>query len=215
MPEILNRAIAFIPVMLSLTVHEWAHAWAALQLGDDTAKRLGRVTLNPLAHLDPVGTVLLPLMGVPFGWAKPVPFNPTRFYPGVSMWFGRLIVAAAGPISNLILAFLCVDALYLLAHNELVAINPNVLRLLELLLGEFVLINVSLATFNLMPIPPLDGSQIVDSLVPRSLRPLWQQFTSLGPLWLFLLIFGPQLFGFRLFDNVQEFVIRGLNWICS
>src|SRR4051812_47199579 len=99
---LLDRAVAFIPVLLSLTVHEWAHAWTAWRLGDDTAKMLGRVSLNPVDHIDPVGTLLLPLLGVPFGWAKPVPINPVRFHGNVSMAMGVLLTAAAGPISNLL-----------------------------------------------------------------------------------------------------------------
>src|SRR5271157_1843260 len=100
---ILARLTFLVPLILSLSVHEWAHAWAAWRLGDDTARLLGRMTLNPLAHIDPLGTVLLPLLGVPFGWAKPVPVNPLRFR-GVSMSIGMLLTAAAGPISNIVLA---------------------------------------------------------------------------------------------------------------
>lgn len=82
------RFVMLIPVILSLAVHEWAHAWCAFKLGDDTAKRLGRLSFNPLVHIDPVGTLLLPLLGVPFGWAKPVPFNPLRFREGVNKKWG-------------------------------------------------------------------------------------------------------------------------------
>ena len=92
-----------IPLILSLSVHEWAHAWAAWRLGDDTARLLGRMTLNPIAHVDPLGTLLLPMLGVPFGWAKPVPVNPLRFR-NVSMPIGMMLTAAAGPISNVVLA---------------------------------------------------------------------------------------------------------------
>ena len=89
LPELLlDRAVNFIPVLLSLTVHEWAHAWTAEKLGDDTAKMMGRLSLNPLDHVDPVGTLLLPLLGVPFGWAKPVPINPTRFRRSIRMPVG-------------------------------------------------------------------------------------------------------------------------------
>src|SRR5262245_62591833 len=96
---LLQRIVNFIPVLLSLTVHEWAHAWTAWKLGDDTAKLQGRVSLNPIDHIDPVGTLLLPLLGVPFGWAKPVPINPVRFRANVSMPMGVLLSVAAGPIS--------------------------------------------------------------------------------------------------------------------
>src|SRR5262252_9131058 len=95
-----------VPLLLSLTVHEWAHAYSAHRLGDDTAERQGRLTLNPIPHIDLVGTLLLPLLGVPFGWAKPVPVNPARFKRTVNMRTGMLITAAAGPFSNLVLAIL-------------------------------------------------------------------------------------------------------------
>src|SRR5262249_55535076 len=99
-----ERFVFWVPLVLSLTVHEWAHAASAKLLGDDTAERLGRLSLNPLHHLDPVGTVILPLLGIPFGWAKPVPINPVRFRSDVGMARGLMLTAAAGPASNLILA---------------------------------------------------------------------------------------------------------------
>src|SRR3712207_2268072 len=91
-----DRVVWLVPVLLSLGVHEWAHAWSAWRLGDDTARLQGRLSLNPLVHMDPVGTLLLPLLGVPFGWAKPVPFEPLRFRRSVSLRTGTLLVAAAG-----------------------------------------------------------------------------------------------------------------------
>jgi Zn-dependent protease len=94
---LLARATLFIPLLLSLAVHEWAHAWTARQLGDDTAERAGRLTLNPLAHVDPIGTLLLPLLGIPFGWAKPVPIEPLRFRRDVRLRAGVALTAAAGP----------------------------------------------------------------------------------------------------------------------
>jgi Zn-dependent protease len=199
LPELLfDRAANFIPVLLSLTVHEWAHAWTAWRLGDDTAKMLGRVSLNPLDHIDPVGTLMFPLLGVPFGWAKPVPINPVRFRPTVSMPIGVLWTAAAGPLSNLLLAALGFAALYgittltalevagLLDHRAVVAVYQ--------FLTMFVIINVALAIFNLLPIPPLDGSRIVDALVPAALRPLWSSFSELGPILLVAVILLPILF---------------------
>src|SRR6185369_11527845 len=102
-PALLQR-LMFLPIMLlSLTVHEWAHAYSAFRLGDDTAERQGRLTLDPIAHIDFFGTLLLPLLGVPFGWAKPVPVNPVRFDRRVPMRVGMLLTAAAGPVSNLLI----------------------------------------------------------------------------------------------------------------
>src|SRR5512134_1879423 len=106
--QMLQRGLLLLPpLLLSLSFHEWAHAWSAHKLGDDTAERMGRLTLNPLAHIDPLGTILLPLLGVPFGWAKPVPVNPARFRRGVHMGRGMMITSAAGPLSNLLLATVC------------------------------------------------------------------------------------------------------------
>lgn len=182
----------FIPVLLSLTVHEWAHAWTALKLGDDTAKLLGRVSLNPVDHIDPVGT-LLPLLGVPFGWAKPVPINPLRFR--TNMATGVLLTAAAGPISNLILA---IAGVALFAAAPVLGLQSGLLASIKEFLQDFILINLLLACFNLIPIPPLDGSRIVDALLPASMRAGWNRFCSLGPLLLVAVILLPGLLGFSL-----------------
>src|SRR4029077_13823616 len=138
-----------VPLLLSLTVHEWAHAWSAHRLGDDTAAKLGQLTLNPIAHIDPVGTLLLPLLGIPFGWAKPVPVNPTRFRRGVSMSRGMMITAAAGPISNVVLAVVCAVAFGLVAR-----FSPDALTSrfgVAPLLMAMIQINVTLAIFNMLP----------------------------------------------------------------
>jgi Zn-dependent protease len=196
---LIERAAGFIPVLLSLTVHEWAHAWTAWKLGDDTARMLGRVSLNPIDHIDPVGTLLLPLMGVPFGWAKPVPINPVRFRPNVNMAFGVLLTAAAGPISNLCIAAVCWlmllglhDPLSITGHNA--AMHDAVRHLLE----SLVIINIVLACFNLLPIPPLDGSRIVDAALPDSLRHYWNSFSALAPLMLAAVVLLPIAIGFSL-----------------
>lgn len=143
-------------LILSLTVHEFAHAYTADKLGDPTPRRYGRVTLNPLAHLDPFGTLLMLLVG--FGFAKPVPINPSNLGRWGTMW-----VAAAGPISNLLIALLCAVLLKVVPQTQLgLTILLTVLS-----------INVVLAVFNLIPIPLLDGSRILGALVPslgRSLR---------------------------------------------
>lgn len=200
-----TRVMWFIPVLLSLTVHEWAHAWAAWKLGDDTAKHLGRLTLNPLDHMDPVGTFLLPLT-VSFGWAKPVPINPLRFR-AVSMRFGIVLVAAAGPISNALIAVAAWSLLVLL-RLPVLAETAESLEPIRFLLEMFVPINMALCVFNLLPIPPLDGSKVVDGLLPDSARPAWNRFCDLGPALLAALILLPLLVGFSPVLEVMDFVTR-------
>jgi Zn-dependent protease len=185
--DIAQRLMILIPLLMSLTVHEWAHAWSAYRLGDDTAAKLGRLTLNPIAHIDPVGTLLLPLLGIPFGWAKPVPVNPTRFRRGMTMSRGMMITAAAGPISNVVLAVVCAVAFGLVAR-----FSPDALTArfgVAPLLMAMIQINVTLAIFNMLPIPPLDGSRVVDGLVPYGWRPQWESIVRLSPLLLVFLIF--------------------------
>jgi len=176
-----------IPLLLSLTVHEWAHAWSAYRLGDDTASIQGRLTLNPIAHIDLVGTLVLPLLGIPFGWAKPVPVNPTRFRRGVGMSTGMVMTAAAGPLSNVVLAFLAAVAFGLIGR-----FSPETLTHtmgISSLLTTLIVINVSLAIFNLIPIPPLDGSRVVDGLIPYGWRPRWESIVRLSPMLLIAVIF--------------------------
>jgi Zn-dependent protease len=201
--EALLAGLAFLPIMIiSLSIHEFAHAWSAWKLGDDTASREGRLTLNPLAHIDLLGTILLPLAGIPFGWAKPVPVNPARFRREVTMGKGMAITAAAGPISNIILALLTAVAIGLVAR-----LAPDLLEtktaVRQLLLGGVVSnrwlpgllqLNVSLALFNLIPLPPLDGSRIVAWVLPYDLRNRWHDLERFSP-YLLLAVFW---FGGRL-----------------
>jgi Zn-dependent protease len=172
----------FLILILSLSVHEWSHAFAARVLGDSTAERLGRLSLNPLVHLDPVGSVILPLVGIfsngmLFGWAKPVPVNVSRLRFG---HVGYGIVASAGPLSNLLLALICFLGIHLLASSSSFEAfsNPQGLSqniYLKILSGG-VSTNAVLAFFNLVPIPPLDGGGIAASFLPRSLREPYQRF---------------------------------------
>ncbi len=192
-----QRLMTLIPLWLSLSVHEWAHAWVAWRLGDDTAERMGRLTLNPLAHVDPVGTLLLPLLGIPFGWAKPVPVQPHRFRPTVSMAGGMMLVAAAGPLANLGLAALCVLVEALLVRMQSPLIAPG--QPLAMLLPTMFVLNVLLALFNALPIPPLDGSRVVDGLMPQAARGLWTAFCQMGPLLMAAVICLPLVSGRSLF----------------
>jgi Zn-dependent protease len=154
-------------------------------LGDPTAEGQGRLTLNPLAHIDPVGTLLLPLLGVPIGWAKPVPINPALFHQGVSMRMGILLTAIAGPISNVCIAALCAAGYTGLMGMDATGLaHPAVSKLLTMLIS----MNIALAVFNMLPIPPLDGSRVVDGLLSDRLRPAWDAFARVGPIALLIVI---------------------------
>lgn len=190
MDWLVARLTVLVPLWLSLSVHEWAHAWTANRLGDDTARLMGRMRVDPLVHVDWVGTVLLPLVGVPIGWAKPVPVNPLRFR-GVHQDTGLLLAAGAGPASNLVLALLAA-----LVHR-LVALAPAhpVGSGLLALLAVAVPLNLGLAAFNLLPVPPLDGGRIVDGLVPYRWRPHWARLQVVGPFLLAALLIGAEVAG--------------------
>ncbi len=201
--DALLAGLAFLPIMIiSLSIHEFAHAWSAWKLGDDTASREGRLTLNPLAHIDLLGTILLPLAGIPFGWAKPVPVNPARFRREVTMGRGMAITAAAGPLSNVILALVAAVAVGLVARLAPDLLETNT-AVRQLLLGGMVSnrwlpgllqLNVSLALFNLIPLPPLDGSRIVAWVLPYNLRNKWHDLERFSP-YLLMAVFW---FGGRL-----------------
>ena len=203
--EILAQAfLVLIPMVLSLTVHEFAHAWSAKILGDDTAESMGRLNLNPMSHADPMGTILLPLFilitngaigpslggggGIPFfGWAKPVPVNPGRFSRQVPLRTGMMIVAAAGPLSNLILALIsagCVS--YAIKNGYHADMEPPVRALLVYMLQ----INVALFVFNMIPIYPLDGQKVLSGLLSSEKAMRFERFSyQWGSLCLMFIIF--------------------------
>jgi Zn-dependent protease len=163
--------IAFIVLLFSLTVHESAHAWTADRLGDPTARMLGRVSLNPLVHADLIGTVLFPLIGmmsgVPLiGWAKPVPVNVSRLHRRHSDY---VLVAAAGPASNLGIAVAASLALTAMPSGPMMMGNSEIAAPILTLLTRALAINVLLAVFNMLPIPPLDGGNVLGGLLPRPL----------------------------------------------
>ncbi len=172
----------YVVLLFSLSFHESAHAWMAWKLGDDTAKNLGRVSLNPIVHIDPIGTLLFPLIqiftSVPvLGWAKPTPYNPANFRRDVSMRKGHMLVAAAGPVSNLLMATL---GAFVFRALDLAGVLFDLPRDVVFVLYYFVAFNVLLAIFNLLPVPPLDGSAILFRILLAEyawrLRPFLQQY---------------------------------------
>jgi len=170
MESIQTAILVLVPMLLSLTVHEYAHARSAYALGDPTAKLMGRMSLSPLSHIDIFGTIILPIIAIAsggpfFGWAKPVPINPLNFRRRIPLRLGMLITAAMGPTSNLILAFLL--ALLLKLMLMLVQEPGTVEKALFMFLLFAFKINIVLAVFNLIPIPPLDGSRVLFGLLPE------------------------------------------------
>ena len=190
MTETLLLAAILIPCLIvAIVFHEVAHGWTALALGDPTAKEQRRLSLNPIRHVDPVGTLLVPgalaLFGGPiFGWAKPVPVRGDRLR---DPRFGMVAVAAAGPGTNLVLAL--VGALLFGAISGAIVAGGGMPPEWLITAGSmFILINVFLALFNLLPIPPFDGSHIVGGLLPRKWAGNWQKLQSLGMLFFIVLI---------------------------
>ncbi len=175
----------FISILISMTLHEAMHAFSGLWLGDDTAQREGRISLNPLQHIDPFTTVLLPIVLIaahlpPFFAAKPVPFNPNRVKYGE---FGAALVGLAGPLTNLLLAFA----------------GAGVLNIFKGLLGVdgvtfitvFIMVNVAFFVFNMIPFPPLDGSRLLYAVAPDPVRRIMEQIESMGftAIIVFMMIF--------------------------
>ena len=156
--SITTMAATLLAVLLAITFHETAHGFVAYKLGDPTAKNQGRLTLNPIAHLDPIGALMMFVAG--FGWAKPVPVNP--FFFNGDRTKGMMLVSIAGPVTNLLLAFVS----YFL-YVATGAFGGN--YFMGIFVGQMVWLNVYLAIFNLIPIPPLDGSKILASFLPRAM----------------------------------------------
>ncbi len=213
MSDTLILAAILIPILVvSIVFHEVAHGWAALALGDTTAKERHRLTLNPIRHADPVGTVLVPgalaLFGGPiFGWAKPVPVNKWRLN---NPRYGMMAVAAAGPGTNFALALIATIGLGLLGRN-LVAEPTGALEWTLLALNYMVIINLFLALFNLLPIPPFDGSHIVEGLLPRKWATAYEKLRPIGMILLVILIAAT--WAFPQFGLIEKVILPPVEWI--
>lgn len=206
--EHVNIIFQIMVFLFAISVHESAHAWMANRCGDPTARLLGRITLNPLKHIDPIGTVVLPLFamiaGLPvFGWAKPTPVNPLNFKHHVR---DDILTSVVGPVSNFVIASGAVLVLALIgltstvghqvvnniAHGRLTETDSPLMPL-TLLFYQAITINVILGVFNLIPIPPLDGSHVLRHFLPEPIRNVYDTVGMLG--LLLLVIFGGRLIG--------------------
>jgi Zn-dependent protease len=186
--DLTSFLIGFAILIVSLSIHEAAHAWTADRLGDSTARQLGRVSLNPIVHIDPIGTLLLPILSmfspVPLlGWAKPVPVNTSRLrHPRRDF----MIIAAAGPLSNFLQALLLTAVFHTFYDPYASDLVPRVLR-------YAVQMNLLLAFFNLIPVPPLDGGNVLAGLVPESAARILDQVRQFGFIALYALMLSGML----------------------
>lgn len=195
---VLRLAALIVPMVLAIVFHEVAHGLAAKWLGDPTAEERGRLSLNPIRHVDPVGTVVLPgalaLMGLPvFGWAKPVPVIPERMR---NPRLGMMLSAAAGPASNFLQALVGAVLLGLLVATYGSVEEPGgVVKFLVMFLSYVLMINVFVGLFNLIPVPPFDGSHIVEGLLPRGLAMQYARLRNFGfALVLIVIVVLPYIF---------------------
>lgn len=189
------RLILILPsLLLSLTIHEFAHARTALAFGDPTAKQMGRVSLNPLRHLDPMGTIMIiitSMTGIGIGWAKPVPVNPHNLHP---RRLGDAMVSLAGPASNIFLAVVMGLLLKVLANIGPKVFGQELLRGAGTMLFVTMQVNVALCVFNFLPLFPLDGHHIAREMLPsRMQEPFMRWQVRFGAMVLLVLLFGPRL----------------------
>src|SRR5918998_979894 len=195
-----NLLIYLIVLLMAISAHEAAHAWMSYKFGDDTAYLLGRVTLNPVAHTDPIGTLLIPIMTFIFsatasplaaipliGWGKPTPVNPLRWR---NKDLANVMVSIAGILANLILATIAFVILKTILMTGGGAQLPESLQEpIGIFLRDMLIMNISLAVFNLLPFPPLDGSKVLDTFLPASMRPLMDMLEQYGFIILMILIY--------------------------
>ena len=196
----MSPILSFIILIISIVLHEVSHGYAANALGDPTARLQGRLTLNPIKHIDPVGSVIVPILttmlsGFTFGWAKPVPYNPHNLQ---NRRVGEALIAAAGPASNILIALIFSFIIRIFTSNILGEAIPSAIlgftgvafvSALIQVSATIVMVNLVLAIFNLVPLPPLDGSKILFSLLPRRFAHIRAVLEMYGPILMFVAVF--------------------------
>lgn len=194
--------IYLVVLLLAISAHEAGHAWMSHKFGDDTAYMLGRVTLNPVAHTDPIGTLLIPILGFVFGaiggalggipligWGKPTPVNPRNW---TNYKVANVMVSIAGILANLLLFAIGFTIFKILLETGTINggnIDQGIVKPISILLSNMILLNVSLAVFNLMPFPPLDGSKILSTFLPASFQPILDMLEQFGFIILLFLVY--------------------------
>lgn len=196
----------FIAVIIGITIHEFAHAWMANRLGDPTARLEGRLTLNPIKHLDPIGTLVMVVLiftaGLGFGWGRPVPVNPYNLkHKNGDMW-----VSLAGPFSNFILALLIALVMAFIAPSISAGWSIDFVNLIRIIIS----VNVALGIFNLLPIPPLDGSKVLFALLPPGRNEIRNFLERYSLIIFFFLIF----FGLSILGQISRFIVQ-IIWLLS
>lgn len=191
-------------VVVAMTFHEFAHAWAATKLGDDTPRLQGRLNLNPMSHIDPVGLVCLALLG--FGWGRPVQINSRNFDGKYSLSKAEAIVAAAGPVMNFIIAFvfLIIFAIYGLTVTTITSTT----RVISSVLWSIISVNLGLGVFNLIPIYPLDGSKVLSHFLPYKAREWMMNNQFLLTIIVFFVVFYTDIIGY-----ISGYILTGMAWI--
>ena len=206
--DVARIVIGFTVLLLSLSFHEAAHAWSADALGDPTARHLGRVSLNPVVHIDPIGTLLFPLVALftnlpLIGWAKPVPVNPANLH---GHWKRKyMMIAAAGPASNLVLAVIGAIGVRMIGFEG--GTNPATSQIFQFLL-MMVVLNVLLAVFNMLPVPPLDGGNVLMGLLRGRASDLFNSIRPFGMIILYGLLISGILW--QIVGPVQDAILRTL-----
>ncbi|MCL2248471.1 MAG: site-2 protease family protein [Oscillospiraceae bacterium] len=200
MDLLFDIVIIAIPALICITVHELAHGFVAYRLGDDTAKNMGRLTLNPIKHIDPIGLAMILVIG--FGWAKPVPVNMANFKNPKA---GMALTALAGPLSNITLAFIVILIFILLPspHGGLgVLYRFTEASILSQIIIRMAILNVALAIFNMLPMPPLDGSKILFSVLPENLYYKLMRYERYGMIVLLAIMLLGTFTGINIIGNI-------------